>query len=134
MASPKSIKSASIVAPAAPEAVIEAITADPGEVSAAKSDALATASGSFGSIKLPAHPGEPPENAEAATELTWIEIELVGEDSKPIAGEPYRVITPEGTEASGTLDEKGFARIDYIQPGTCKVSFPKLDKDAWKKL
>lgn len=134
MASPKSIKSASVVAPAAPDAVTEAISADPGAVSAAKSEALATAAGSYGSVKLPSHTGTPPESADDDTELTWIEIELVGQDSKPIAGEAYRVITPEGTEASGTLDEKGFARVDGIQPGTCKVSFPNLDKDAWKKL
>lgn len=134
MASPKSIKSASVVAPAAPDEVQEAIVADPGQVSAAQSTAMTTSAGSFGSVRLPSHTGEPAENQEETAELTWIEIELVGEDSKPIAGEPYRVITPEGTEASGTLDEKGLARIDYIRPGTCKVSFPNLDKDAWKKL
>lgn len=134
MASPKSIKSASAVAPAAPDAAQEATTADPGEVSQAQSEALQTQAGEFNPVKLPAHSNTPPDDAEEAAELIWIEIELVGEDNKPIPGEPYEVTTPEGTLASGTLDEKGFARIDYIQPGSCKVTFPNLDKDAWKKL
>ena len=34
--------------------------------------------------------------------------------------------------ADGTLDEKGHARVDHIDPGTCKVTFPNLDKDAWE--
>ncbi len=134
MASPKSIKSASAVSPVAPEPAVAAVTADPGQVSAASSQAASRSAGSYGSVKVPFHKNEPPTNQDQTTELTWIEIELVGEDNKPIAGEPYRVVTPEGTQATGTLDEKGFARIDYIQPGTCKVSFPNLDKDAWKKL
>ena len=48
-------------------------------------------------------------------------------------GEPYRVTLPDGTMvAEGTLNDKGFARVDGIDPGTCKVTFPKLHKDAWK--
>jgi hypothetical protein len=34
-------------------------------------------------------------------------------------------------EISGTLDENGFARVEGIDPGQCKVTFPDLDKDAW---
>ena len=26
-----------------------------------------------------------------------------------------------------------FARIEGIEPGTCKVTFPRLDKEAWEK-
>ena len=52
---------------------------------------------------------------------------------KPVPGEPYRVTLPDGQTASvGTLDEKGFARIEGIDPGTCKITFPRLDKNAWK--
>ena len=36
------------------------------------------------------------------------------------------------TEATGTLDEKGFARIDGIEPGTCQVCFPDIDEEAWE--
>jgi type VI secretion system secreted protein VgrG len=65
---------------------------------------------------------------------SWIEIELVDEDGKPVPGEAYKVTLPDGeTVATGTLDEKGFARIEGIDPGTCKITFPNLDKDSWAK-
>ena len=32
----------------------------------------------------------------------------------------------------GTLDEKGLARVEGIPEGSCKVTFPDLDKDAWE--
>ncbi|NVN91639.1 MAG: type VI secretion system tip protein VgrG [Desulfuromonadales bacterium] len=65
---------------------------------------------------------------------SWIEIELVDEDGKPVPGEVYKVTLPDGeTVATGTLDEKGIARIEGIDPGNCKITFPNLDKDAWAK-
>ncbi len=43
------------------------------------------------------------------------------------------ITLPDGsTVATGTTDEKGRARVEGIDPGTCKVTFPELDKDAWK--
>jgi type VI secretion system secreted protein VgrG len=63
----------------------------------------------------------------------WIEIELVDEDGKPVPGENYMITLPDGsTVATGTTDEKGRARVEGIDPGQCKVTFPDLDKDAWK--
>ena len=50
------------------------------------------------------------------------------EDNLPVPGEYFEVLTPEGTLASGTLDEKGFARVDGIQPGQATVRFPNRDK------
>ncbi len=70
---------------------------------------------------------------EDEEEKSWVEIELVDEDGKPVPGERYRVETPDGKIAEGTLDEKGIARINRVKPGNCKVTFPKLDKDAWEK-
>jgi len=65
---------------------------------------------------------------------SWIEIKLVDEEKNPVPGEAYKVILPDGeTVATGSLDEKGFARIEGIDPGTCKITFPNLDKDAWEK-
>ena len=62
---------------------------------------------------------------------TWIAIELVGEDDKPIPGACYRIILPDGTSEEGTLDSAGRTRVDDIDPGTCVVTFPDLDQDAW---
>ena len=57
----------------------------------------------------------------------------MGEDDEPVPGEVYRVTLPDGKVAEGTLDEKGFARVEGIDPGTCKVTFPNLDQEAWEK-
>jgi len=65
---------------------------------------------------------------------TWIEIQLLGEDGKGIAGEAYEIHLPGGTVLTGTLDDDGLARVDGIPAGTCQVSFPNLDKDAWVPL
>ena len=62
---------------------------------------------------------------------SWIEVQLVGEDGKPIPYVKYAIILPGGATRSGTLDENGSARVDGIPAGTCKVSFPDLDQDAW---
>ncbi len=78
----------------------------------------------------PTHDEKSEENKE---KKSWIEIELVDEAGQPMAGEAYRVTTPDGSEQSGSLDEKGFARVSNIDPGTCKVTFPNLDKDAWEE-
>jgi type VI secretion system secreted protein VgrG len=72
---------------------------------------------------------------EDKAKKSWIEIELVDEDNKPVPGEKYKVTLPDGkTVAQGTLDQNGYARVNGVDPGTCKVTFPDLDKDAWEKI
>ena len=59
---------------------------------------------------------------------------LVDEADQPVAGERYEVTMPDGSVAKGSLDGEGFARIDGIDPpGECQITWPDLDKDAWKK-
>ncbi|MHB1024433.1 MAG: type VI secretion system Vgr family protein [Desulfobacteria bacterium] len=70
---------------------------------------------------------------ESQQEKSWIEIKLVDENNDPVPGERYRVEMPDGKIAEGSLDHNGYARVNRIKPGTCKVTFPKLDKDAWEK-
>jgi hypothetical protein len=65
---------------------------------------------------------------------TWIEVQLIGEDDKPIPGETYAITLPGGKVLTGTLDDNGVARIDGISAGNCLVSFPNLDKEAWTPL
>ncbi len=78
-------------------------------------------------------PWHDPNSEENKEKKHWIEIELVDKKNKPVPGEKYRVTLPDGTTvAEGTLDSKGHARVDGIDPGTCKVTFPNLDKNAWK--
>jgi hypothetical protein len=70
-----------------------------------------------------------------AKPIYWIEIQLIGEDDKPIPDVEYKIILPSGEEVGGYLDENGLARVDPIETaGICRVSFPELDKDAWEPV
>lgn len=77
------------------------------------------------------HKTDAEENSE---KKSWIEIEMVDEDGNPVPGEKYKVTLPDNkTVATGTLDEKGYVKVTGIDPGTCKITFPNLDKEAWEK-
>ena len=133
MPSPKSGKAGTAVAPAEPKKPEEADKAEPGQVEKIKAEQRQTKSGKYGSEKVA--PYKPPQTEdEKKKKASWVEIELVGEDGNPIPGETYRITLPDNSVVEGSLDEKGAARINNIAPGTCKVSFPKLDKDAWETL
>ncbi len=116
----------------------DADIADPGEMAEIKAEQLKTKSGKYGSVKVkPFKPPTEEEIEERKEELSWIKIELVGEDDKGIPGEKYKITLPDGeTVAEGTLDEKGFAHVKGFEKGnsTCKVCFPDLDKEAWEKI
>ena len=136
MPSPKSGSAGSPVSPAAPKEANEADSANPGDVEKIKAEQRKTQTGKYGSKKTkPYQPGEKSEeDTDEDQEKSWIEIELVDEDGKPVAGEAYRITLPDGeTVAEGTLDAKGCARVDGIDPGTCRITFPGRDKAAWKK-
>lgn len=62
----------------------------------------------------------------------WLEIELLDDDGKPIAGERYFVELPDGSKLSGRTDSQGRARAEDVDPGTAKVSFPDLDRKLYK--
>ncbi len=143
MPSPKSGSAGKAVPPATPGKPEDADVADPGKVAEIKAEQQKTQSGKYGSQPVTSH--KPPSNTGAAGDdpaeeanrekkSSWIEIELVGEDDEPIPGETYRITLPDESVAEGTLDEKGFARVEGFEKGTCKVCFPNLDKDAWEKI
>lgn len=118
---PKSGKAGTAVAPTDPKDAVEADKAKPGEV-----------------LKPPA-PTTKAHNPTTAKQqkkkLSWIEIEMVDEEDQPVPGMPYQITLPDGaTVAEGTLDEKGSARVEGIEPGNCQISFPTLDQDAWQKI
>jgi hypothetical protein len=64
---------------------------------------------------------------------SWIAIKLVDQDGNPVPGEEYRITLPDGSTVEGDLDKKGFARVNGIDPGTCQITFPNLDKDIWHR-
>ena len=90
-------------------------------------------------LPLPSAP--PPPVAQAAppakkeeSQLTWVGIELIGEDDKPIPGAEYEIELADGRIERGTLDTDGQVTIQAIRKGTCKVRFPALDADSWEKV
>jgi len=140
----KSGKAGTLVSPTAPKEAQEADVADPGEVAELKLAQRAQGNGKYGTVKIvPFTPPPPGEHGGAAAlassavateevKTVWIEIELVGEDDKPIPGQRYAVILPDGKVAEGTLDQHGWARVEGFETGNCKINFPDLDKDAWE--
>ncbi len=123
---PKSGEAGKAIAPAKPTVAIEADNADPGEIAELKSQQMQRKEGKYGSEEVKPH-------KEDDEDTHWIEIELVGEDDEPIPSEKYEITLPDGSVSSGTLDQNGFARVDGIRDaGSCDITFPDLDKDAWE--
>ena len=53
-------------------------------------------------------PWHDPESPDAKKKPHWIEIELIDEQGKPVAGEHYRITLPDGTTlAEGTARHEG---------------------------
>ncbi len=127
---PKDGTAGTPVAPVAPEVAAEADVADPGEAAKVKAKQIENQEGKYGTPVVKPH--KPTE--EDIEEKSWIEIELVDEEGNPVPGEKYRITLPDQSVAQGTLDEKGFARVEGVDPGTCQITFPDLDKDAWEKI
>jgi hypothetical protein len=127
-------KSLTPVTPATPDSAEDADDADPGAVAEIKAEQIKTKSGKYGSEKVKPFKAPEPDEAEDEDEQTsWIEVELVDMEDNPVPGEAYEITLADGeTVASGTLDENGLARVDGTEPGTCKITFPNLDKDAWE--
>ncbi len=63
----------------------------------------------------------------------WIEIELALPDGKSVAGERFRIITPDDREIHGVTDSRGRARVDgIVAEGSCTISFIDLYDDEWR--
>lgn len=129
-----------VVAPLEPKDAEEADQSDPAKMQAIKNEQIAERKGKYGEAKAPAwKPGQAGGGGGGSgggeeSPRSFVEIELVDDDGNPVPGEPYEITMPDGTHvAKGTLDNKGFARVDGIDPGTCKVTFPRLDQESWKK-
>ena len=133
MASPKSGTAGSIVAPTAPTDPADADDAKGGQTTDASNSGSKSGSAPS-SVTVKPMATHKPDSDENKDKKSWIELMLVYESNGlPVAGMAYEVTLPDGkTIASGSTDEKGFARVDNIDPGSCQISFPGLDKEAWE--
>jgi type VI secretion system secreted protein VgrG len=129
----------SLVSPLGPTVAQEADKADPGDMGQGTAGSVTRTPLNLSSASVAKKsaasnaPTHDPNSEENQNKPHWIEIELVDEAGQPVVGEPYQVTLPDGTTvADGTLDEKGRARVQNIDTGTCKVTFPNLDKEAWE--
>lgn len=121
-----------LVTPTDPEEAHIADNADPGsDAPTYRNQVRAIPPALVPSYTAPDHKPDSPDNKD---KKDWIEIVLKDELGNPVPGQKYRVTLPDGkTIAEGTLDEEGKAKVTNIDPGNCKVTFPKLDKDVWKE-
>jgi type VI secretion system secreted protein VgrG len=128
------------VSPTAPTEAQDADQADPGQMSEIQAEQKEQQTGKYGSTVLTPHNpsaaaaanvGADETSAADRKPKTWIEIKLVNKDGLPVPGEKYQVKLPDGTVAEGTLDSKGHARIDGVDPGSCEVTFPDMDETVW---
>ena len=68
-----------------------------------------------------------------AEPTSWIEVLLVDDDGQPIVNEPYVIEDPAGRIWQGTTNLSGMTRIEGIDPGSCKISFPSIPAQDWKR-
>jgi len=74
-----------------------------------------------------------PNNSDGNQTKSWVEIELLDQEGQPVGSEPYRIELPDGSVSEGSTDDLGRARVDGIDPGNCKITFPSLDQSSWRK-
>lgn len=67
-------------------------------------------------------------------ETTWVEVQMVDLAGEPVANERCKIVLPDGTVRETKTNYVGRIRIDGLTtPGSCEVSFPDLDADAWER-
>ena len=69
----------------------------------------------------------------ASDKNTWVEIELIDQDCHPLRGVRVEVTLPDGKVMPGTLSDEGVFRVNNIDIGSSKVTFPDLDGREWSR-
>lgn len=134
MPSPKTGTTCDLTSPAPPKDALEADDADPGAVEQAKAQQAQTGTGKYGSVPVSESSDDPGSSSDSQTPTAWISFSLKDDAGKPVANEPYLIKLPDGSEQGGSLDENGKAKLTGITPGSCQISFPRIDKGEWRKL
>ncbi len=129
----------SLNASKAPAAALEASTAEAGGAKTysggaytgntyqrGASLARGSGGGGGGGNPPPSGPTHNPSSPENQQKTHWVGIVLKDRLGNPIPGQAYHVVLPNGEIVEGTLDDQGKAKIEHIDPGECKVTFPGL--------
>jgi uncharacterized Zn-binding protein involved in type VI secretion len=64
---------------------------------------------------------------------TWIEIQMNDKGGFGIANTKFKLETPDGKIIHGVTDGNGLGRVEGIQPGNHKITFPDLPQDGITK-
>lgn len=64
---------------------------------------------------------------------TWVEMEVVDEQGRPVANQAYLCMLPDGTFRQGETDGRGRVRFDGIDPGNCAFSLTDLSPERWRR-
>lgn len=73
----------------------------------------------------------PPPAAEPTPESSFIGVQLVDGQGNPVPGARFRLTFPDGSTRDGRLNTQGCIHVEGVTPGTCQISFPDFDGDAW---
>ncbi|GJQ30609.1 MAG: hypothetical protein HBSAPP03_24930 [Phycisphaerae bacterium] len=121
MASAESVKMGGLVAPTEPDEAQDADNAESGEVSKYQ-----------GQERTQEAKEEKKEGKKDPEKKGWIEVCLVDMSGNPVCGEEVEVVDPDDEAHYTSTNDKGVARVDGITEGSCKVTFPRLDAEAWE--
>ena len=64
---------------------------------------------------------------------TWVEMEVVDDQGRPLPNQDYLCMLPDGTLREGQTDAQGRVRFDGIDPGNCAFSLTKLSPERWRR-
>lgn len=70
---------------------------------------------------------------EGTQKKTWVEVELLDYNCRPIKGAKVEITLPDGSTTKATLSSEGNLRINNIDAGTCTVTFPDIDGREWRR-
>ncbi len=95
--------------------------------------------GELGSGSGSPKPGAPaPGGTDDGSKLSeakasWIEIQMNDRGGFGVANTKFQLETPDGQVIHGVTDGNGLGRVEGIQPGNHKITFPDLPQDGFKK-
>lgn len=121
MASAIGVKMGGLVGPVAPDEAKDADNAVTGEITKYK-----------GTERKKEAKQEKKEGKKDPEKRGWIEVCLLDMSGKPVCGEEVEVVDPEDAAHYTSTNDKGVARVEGIAEGSCKVTFPRLDGEAWE--
>jgi len=81
----------------------------------------------------PSHPPGPSVLILDPNKHAYIGIELVDTKKRPVPAALFELQLPDGSKITGSLDAAGKVRIEGIDPGTCQVTFPSIDRRDFAK-